>query len=172
MRNYPKNSPEAAARMVVLALMADGIVDGSEVRLLERQDVVARLGLEHERFDKVFYEFCEDLLCNATRLGSGQLELDVDNIHKLLDEISEPMLQKKLLRIMQDIVNADRRLTGAEAALVAQALKHWGLDLFEVSDSSIPRHRNLAGRKPGSDVGAPRNGEGLGMHSSNHEVIR
>ena len=35
MRNYPSNSPEAAARIVVLALMADGTVDRSETQLLE-----------------------------------------------------------------------------------------------------------------------------------------
>ena len=34
-----------------------------------------------------------------------------------------------------------RRLTGGEAGLIAQALKHWGIDLYEVSDTSIPNHR-------------------------------
>lgn len=169
VRKYPKDSPQAAARLVVLALLADGIVDGSEARLLERQDVVARLGLEHEQFDKVFYEFCEDLLGNATRLATGQLELDTHNIQKLLDEICEPTLQKKMLRIMLDIVNADCCLTAAEAALVAQAQKAWELDLFEVADSSIPRHRNKVGL-PGLEVGALVKRDGLGTDSSIHDV--
>jgi FKBP-type peptidyl-prolyl cis-trans isomerase FkpA len=39
------------------------------------------------------------------------------------------------------IVNSDRRLTGGEADLVALALRHWEIELHEVSDTSIPRHR-------------------------------
>ncbi|MGB8544546.1 MAG: hypothetical protein WCD32_04400, partial [Azonexus sp.] len=77
----------------------------------------------------------------AHRLPSGQFELDAVNIGLLLDEIRDPLLQKKALRAMLDIVNADRCLTGREAGLIAQALKHWGIDLYEVSDTSIPSHR-------------------------------
>ena len=142
MRNYPSNSPKAAARIVALALMADGTVDQSETRLLERQGTIRRLGLSHEQFDKIFYEFAEDMLSNAHRLSSGMLELDAKSTNRILDEISDPALQKNVLRIMLDIVNADRRLTAGEATLIAQALRNWNLDLHEVSDSSIPFHRS------------------------------
>ena len=59
----------------------------------------------------------------------------------LLDEIRDPQLQKKALRAMLDIVNANRCLTGNEASLIAQALKQWEIALYEVSDTSIPSHR-------------------------------
>jgi uncharacterized tellurite resistance protein B-like protein len=140
VRNYSKDSPEAAARIVALALMADGTIDRSESQLLEGQGVIRQLGLDHEEFDKIFYEFSEDMLTTAHRLASGQLELDALNINKLLEEICAPELQKKLLWIMLDIVNADRRMTAGEASLIAQALKKWEIDLHEVFDSSIPRH--------------------------------
>jgi uncharacterized tellurite resistance protein B-like protein len=141
MRHYPANSPEALARVVAIAMMADGAIDSSELKSLERHDIINRLGLDHERFDQVFYEYYEDLLSCAHRLPSGQFELDAVNIGLLLDEIRDPLLQKKALRAMLDIVNADRCLTGREAGLIAQALKHWGIDLYEVSDTSIPSHR-------------------------------
>jgi uncharacterized tellurite resistance protein B-like protein len=141
MRHYPTNSPEALARVVAIAMMADGAIDSSELKSLERHDIINRLGLDHERFDQVFYEYYEDLLSCAHRLPSGQFELDAVNIGLLLDEIRDPLLQKKALRAMLDIVNADRCLTGREAGLIAQALKHWGIDLYEVSDTSIPSHR-------------------------------
>lgn len=141
MRHYPTNSPEALARVVAIALMADGAIDSSELKSLERHDIINRTGLDHDRFDQVFYEYYEDLLSCAHRLPSGQFELDALNIGLLLDEIRDPSLQKKALRAILDIVNADRRLTGSEASLVAQALKHWGIDLYEVSDTSIPSHR-------------------------------
>lgn len=140
MRKYSNDSPKAAARIVALALMADGKVDRSETQLLKRQGIILRLGLEHEQFDKIFYEFCEDMLTSAYRLASGQFELDAQNVNKLLDEIRDPALQKNILRIMLDVVNADRRLTASEASLIAQALRRWDIDLYEVSDSSVPRH--------------------------------
>ena len=141
MRHYPSDSPEAMGRLVALTLMADGAIDSSELKSLERHDIIKRLGLDHDRFDQVFYEYYEDLLSCAHRLPSGQFELDAVNVGLLLDEVRDPLLQKKALRAMLDIVNADRRLTGGEAGLIAQALKHWGIDLYEVSDTSIPNHR-------------------------------
>lgn len=140
MRKYTQNSPEAGARVVALALMADGAIDRHEILLLERQNVLARLGLDNEQFDSIYYEYCTDMLVSAQRNASGQLELDIPGINALLDEISDPVLQKKILRIMLDIVNADHRLTAGEASLIALALERWGIDLYGMTDSSVPRH--------------------------------
>lgn len=140
MRKYSSNSPEASARIVALALMADGDVDRRELLLIEQQNVIARLGLENERFDSIYYEYCTDMLASAQRHPSGQLELDKPGIKALLDEISDPVLQKKILRIMLDIVNADHRLTAGEASLIALALERWNMDLRGMTESSVPRH--------------------------------
>ena len=79
-----------------------------------------------------------DLKCANT--ASGLLELDEHRITALLDEISDPGLQKKLMRIMLEIVNADHRLTAGEASLIALALERWGIDLCGMIESSSPRH--------------------------------
>ena len=144
MRKYLNDSPEAAARIVALALMADGNVDRRETQLLERHGALDRLGVAHDQFDKIFYEFCEDMLTSAYRLASGQLELDTQTIINLLSEIRDPALQKKTLHIMLDVVNADHRLTAGEALLVAQALRQWDIELHEVFDVGIPHHRYSA----------------------------
>jgi len=123
MRHYTTNSPEAMGRAVAIALMADGAIDSGELITLERQDIINRIGLEADRFSKVLSDYCEDILISAHRLPNGQLELDSHTIGLLLDEIRDPVLQKKVVRAMLDIVNADRRLTGGEAGLVAQALR-------------------------------------------------
>ena len=138
MRHYPSDSPESMGRLVALTLMADGAIDASELKLLDRKDTIRRLGLNHERFDKLIHELCDDMLLSAHRTRSGQLELDPENIDLLLAEIQHPMLQKRVLRMMLDVVNADRKLSGGEAVLVAEAMKFWGIDLHEVSDCSIP----------------------------------
>lgn len=141
MRHYTTNSPEAMGRAVAIALMADGAIDSGELITLERQDIINRIGLEADRFSKVLSDYCEDILISAHRLPNGQLELDSHTIGLLLDEIRDPVLQKKVVGAMLDIVNADRRLTGGEAGLVAQALRLWDIELYEVRDTSIPCHR-------------------------------
>lgn len=140
MRKNPPDSPEAAARIVALALLADGAIDRRETLLLERQQILKRLGIDNERFDTIYYEHCADLLTHAARETSGQLTLDERSIKMLLGEIRDPTLQRKMLRIILDIVHADRRLTAGEATLIAHALKQWEIDLHETSESAIPRH--------------------------------
>jgi len=134
MRQYPSDSPEALTRIVALALMADGIIDPSELRLLKDQEILSRLGLDPDSFDRVFYEFCTDMLNTAQRTSSGQLQLDGKGIKRLLDEVTDPALQKSMLRTIMDITHADQQLAGSEAVLITEALKCWSLDLHQIGD--------------------------------------
>jgi len=149
MRHYPSDSPEAMGRLVALTLMADGAIDASELKQLDHTDTIRRLGLNESRFDKVIHELCDDMLTSAHRTSSGQLELDVESIDLLLTEVQHPLLQKQVLRMMLDVVNADNTLSGGEAVLVAEAMKFWGIDLHEVSDCSIPSLRQRGQGKHG-----------------------
>lgn len=129
MRHYPSDSPEAMTRVVALALLVDGAIDLSELESLKRNDIVNRMGLDPARFDQVIHEFCDDMLTYVNLKPSGQHELDPESIDHLLAEIGNPKLQKKVLSVMLDIVNADGNLAHSETALVAQAIKYWKLDL-------------------------------------------
>ena len=146
MRNYPADSPQSMARIVALALMADGAIDRNELNLLDRQAVICRIGVSPEEFDRISYEFFADLLEYGQRFDSGQLILNEAIVASVLDDIRDPALQQKALRLILAIVNADHRLTAEEAGLIAQALKHWQLDLFECSDAAIPCRRSDAGQ--------------------------
>lgn len=141
MRHYRSDSPEAMGRLVALTLMADGAIDASELKQLDHTDTIRRLGLNEASFDRVIHELCDDMLASAHRTPTGQLELDVENIDLLLAEVQHPLLRKQVLRMMLDVVNADSKLSGGEAVLVAEAMKFWGIDLYEVSDCSIPSLR-------------------------------
>lgn len=141
MRHYPSDSPEAMGRLVALSLMADGAIDASELKQLDHTDTIRRLGMNEASFDRVIHEVCDDMLTSAHRTPAGQLELDVENIDLLLGEVQHPLLRKQLLRMMLDVVNADSKLSGGEAVLVAEAMRFWGIDLYEVSDCSIPSLR-------------------------------
>lgn len=46
MRSCPRNSPEAAARIVALLLIADGNVCSPEIEALETPDAARKLGIE------------------------------------------------------------------------------------------------------------------------------
>ena len=140
MRHYPTNSPEAIGRVLAIAMMADGAVDSSELAALEKKEIIDKIGLDPERFDRMFYEYYEDLLSSARRVPSGQLELDGATIGLLFDEIRDPELQKLALRLMLDIVNADCQLNGSEAVLVSQAFRHWQIERYEVPDTSVSNH--------------------------------
>lgn len=147
MRHYPIDSPEAKARLVALALLADGAIDLNEIEALERHEVVARLGLDNACFERVVREFCEDMLVSANRGAFGQIELDEETIDTLLADIHDPLTRKRMLRAVLNIVNADGRLADGEAVLVSHAMECWGLDLYDVANAS--RLRRFDSGQPG-----------------------
>ena len=62
MRTYPRNSPDAAARIVALMLLADGHVDLAELQVLQRLDAEEELGLLTGQLQRVLDEVWVDLL--------------------------------------------------------------------------------------------------------------
>ena len=65
MRSYPTNSPEAAARLLAMALVADGQYSMNEIKTIDRLQASQRLGLAPEAIKAVIDGFCEDLLLAA-----------------------------------------------------------------------------------------------------------
>jgi|SRR5882762_2694647 len=65
MRSYPRNSQEAAARIVALVLISDGHVSQSEFDTLERPDASRELGLEPGALPCILQTLCEGLLLGA-----------------------------------------------------------------------------------------------------------
>lgn len=137
MRNYPIDSTEAMARIVAIALLADGALDPSEIEALEKHQLRDNLGLPTETLERVIHEFCDDLLQTARAPNIGQIELDVQLVNHLLDDIQSPDLQKKALTAIVDIVNADGSLNAGEAILISQAMSRWGLELQRVTHIEV-----------------------------------
>lgn len=138
MRHYPTNTPEALARIVVAALLADGGLDKHELDALERHDVVRKLGMGRQEFDHIVRDFCEDMQAVSLRDHGGQLVLDRVTTDQLLAEVDAPPLQIKVLGIMLDIAAADGRLAPSELTLVSQAMTRWGLELHAQSAHRDP----------------------------------
>jgi uncharacterized membrane protein YebE (DUF533 family) len=141
MRSYHVDSKEAMSRVVVLALLADGAIDPVELKLLERPEIISRMGFDEACLTKVIQEFCEDLETFGVSPRVGGLGLDVAAIDQLLGEVQSPRLQANLLRAMLDVVHANGHLTGGEAVVIAQAMSLWGLDLSDEQPSRQAQER-------------------------------
>ena len=65
MRTYPTNSPQASARIVGLAMLADGHLCKSELDAVNSGDIQMQLGLEPAELQEVMHALCDDLLMTA-----------------------------------------------------------------------------------------------------------
>ncbi|MBL8437632.1 MAG: hypothetical protein JNM61_05475 [Zoogloeaceae bacterium] len=145
MRTYKSDSPEAKARIIALALLADGGLDKSELECLENQDVVSHLGIAAATFESVLYEFYQDIEQSGLRLTNGQLDLDNPAIEAVLGEIQHPATRKALLRAIFDIAQADSDLSLGELRLTSMAMRHWGITHQSLQQASRP---HLSGLPP------------------------
>ncbi len=55
-RSYPRNSPEAVARVLAMAMITDGEVDDAEIALFDRLDLFRMIGLSRQGFSQVLSE--------------------------------------------------------------------------------------------------------------------
>ena len=141
MRKYPINSKQAMARIIALAIIADGGLDKSEIEALANSHILQHLRMSEAEFDQIMHELCNDMLQTFDGMPHGSIVLDADVIHQLLDEIQDPALQTILLKVIVAVVDADGRVTEGEAILVDQALTYWDIDLSDLVDRSLSSQR-------------------------------
>jgi hypothetical protein len=127
MRPYPRNSPEAAARIVALALLADGNLTDAELKVLSRQDAYRQLGLSPRTLHTVLQHFCEDLLSSVHLTWSEACRIDPKSLVHLLAEVEDPALRRRVLRLCLQVVDADDHIAAGEAIVLDAAVEHWGL---------------------------------------------
>jgi hypothetical protein len=127
MRSYPRNSPEAAARIVALVLIADGHVCRSEFDALNRLDAARELGLHADGLPGIVQTLCEDLLMGGHGSGSMLGSVEDSALASLMAEVDEPALQRKVLRLAVVTARADQYLADGETLVLAAARRHWGL---------------------------------------------
>lgn len=125
MRTYPRNSPQAAARLIALALIADGHVCRSEFDALQRDGTESRLGLRHGELAEVLQTFCEDLLHVAQPHQGLASCLDDDLIASLLAEVDDPELQRQVTSAIVAAVAADGHLSDGEKYVMDAMLRAW-----------------------------------------------
>lgn len=125
MRTYPCNSPEAAAQVVALVLIADGHVCRSEIEALEHLGAAHELGLEPGAMSRIVQTLCEDLLLGADASGSLVANIDDGALASLMAEVTDPLLRTKVVRLATAVANVDRHVADGEALVLEAASRHW-----------------------------------------------
>lgn len=144
MRSYPHNSPEAAARIVALVLISDGHVCSSEFDILKKLGAERELGLEPQLLPHIVHTLCEELLAYGYETGSLMGNVDDIALASLMAEISDPALQRKVLRLSLAAARADGHLADGEIMVVEAARHHWKLVDGEEPSATKLAHRQAA----------------------------
>ena len=146
LRTYPVDSPRAEARLIVLALLADGRVDAAELDGLAKYQTFEELGISRDDFFQVLYDFCAD----AAKLpeGSDNYLISPSLLDKLFAEVCNAGERQKLVRLIFDVIRSDGHLAESEAWLIWSAIDTW---LLRLDDGIDYRPRAAAFRQRGQE---------------------
>lgn len=142
LRHYAVNSPHAKARLLVLAMLADGLLDDAELNSLARYDMYAEIGITREEFSGVLCDFCADL--EALPSDNQNYLLTPSVLEQLFGGVSDSSEQQRLLRMIFDIIRSDGYLSDSESDLFWNAVDHWKLGATDMRKAL--RHRPALGR--------------------------
>jgi uncharacterized tellurite resistance protein B-like protein len=127
LRRYDVNSPQAAARIVALAVVADGDIGETEIQALDRWVAHEQLGLPRQALHGVLDAFCEDLLTSGQLTWADACPVDERTLADLMGEIQDHALRLKVLGLCVQLVEADGHVDEGESAVLTAAVEHWGL---------------------------------------------
>ena len=125
LRSYPHNSPEAAARIVAVALVANGEIKAIETAALNAHGCHRRLGMTEAQWDGVVRDLCADLHGSARsveeRCVSGEM------LAHMLREVDDDSTRRTVLKLSCAVVYADRCVEAEESLVLLAMSEHWGL---------------------------------------------
>ncbi len=127
MRTYPKNSPQAAARIVALTLIADGDIGEAELALLDDLAAHRQIGLPRDAMHAIFDTFCADLLSSNQLAYGHACPVDEFVLEELMGEIDDPALRRKVLDLCVKLAEVDDHVAEGESIVLIAAVAHWGL---------------------------------------------
>jgi uncharacterized tellurite resistance protein B-like protein len=140
MRSYPVNSPQAAARIVALTVVADGDIGDAEIEWLDRLAVHEQLGLARHELHELLDTFCEDLLSTGQLKWADACPVDERTLANLMGEgeVQDPALRLKLLRLCVELAEVDAQVDDGESSVLVAAVEHWGLhhEMFRSSSET------------------------------------
>lgn len=134
---YPKNSPQAIARILAMVIVTDNKLDPRELEMPEKLHFYEAIGINREEFVRVFYDYCEDLFDSADDKGIVHL-VDVERINHFLEEIDDRRKQVLTCAMALDLAKADEEFSDVEIALVRHMMGHWSVSLEDLESEFSP----------------------------------
>ncbi|SAK72956.1 hypothetical protein AWB75_03939 [Caballeronia catudaia] len=125
MRHYPSDSPRAAARIVVMSLIADGHIGCAEIEELERRGYYARLGLAPGDLHDIVREVCEDLMRHSHLTWDEVCRVDTHIVQQLAEEVRDERMRREVLTLCESAVVADGFMTSSEADVIDAVKRTW-----------------------------------------------
>lgn len=125
LRAYPLNSAEAAARIVALALIANGRIETAETAALDALKARERLGLTRQQWHGVIRDLCADLL-GPTRCGN-KVYIPSELLDRMLDEVVDDRTRRLVLRLCPAVAQANCQIEDGERFVLMAAIDHWSL---------------------------------------------
>ncbi len=125
MRSYPINSPEAAARLLAMVLVADGRYTMAEIKAIDRHEAPAQLGLSPAAMHTVIEDFCTDLLADAGGQWTDSTRMADTTRQRLIAEVQEPALQERVWHLCEAIAQADGHLADGEVDMLDTLAFSW-----------------------------------------------
>ncbi len=118
----------AAARVLALALLADGRLSAGERAVLRaRHGLMRRLGIAPEVLDREVQSCSGRLLSARDPDWEGPCLPEAGTLRRLLADIGDRDSRNRLFRLCADIAEADGELSEGEFRLLAAALEQWGI---------------------------------------------
>ncbi len=127
MRAFPLNSPQAAARLIGLILIADGMASAKEFAALRQLDAAQRLGLAAGELEGLLQQLCEDLQAQAEGCWTGQALITTEELDGYLAEVTDQGLRETVLALSLAVAESDAHLSDGECMLLAHTMWRWKL---------------------------------------------
>lgn len=140
MRRYPRNSPEALARVLAMAITTDAAVDDLEIELCERMQLFRMIGVTRAGFAQVVQDYCRDLEAEA----GGRLNAGREVVEQVIADVDDPGKRLMVCAMMLSLCHADGRFDASELALMRHVLRRWNLTVealrgMDVQDAPASR---------------------------------
>lgn len=132
MKDYPKNSPQAMARAVIMMMVADTRIRDREIEALKRIGAFELLGMTEQAFADVLRDYFGDL--QQHRVDDDRIALiDRERIDQVVDCIDDPALRRAACQIMLIVAKADGKVSAGESAVFRYVLERWNMTLDELA---------------------------------------
>lgn len=132
MKDYPRNSPQAMARAVIMMMVADARIRDHEIEALKRIGAFDLLGISEDGFADVLRDYFADVRQDSADEDRIAL-IDRGRMDEVIDSIDDPGMRRTACQIMLIVAKSDGHVSEGESTVFRYVLEHWNLSLDELA---------------------------------------